>query len=93
MFPGSSRADVVVCNLLVAHRAGYGLYTALLPYGARHREGRKVFFGHINPRNAPVLHAVQEEKVAQFVARLAADPASFLQHIHWSVSSPCLLSS
>ncbi|EPS93495.1 hypothetical protein FOMPIDRAFT_1039072 [Fomitopsis schrenkii] len=72
---------------MVGDLGGYGLYTALLPYGPRHREGRKIFFSHVNPRNALVLHEIQEDKVAQFVSRLAAEPASFLQHIHWLVSS------
>lgn len=77
----------------MATRGGYGLYTALLPYGPRHREGRKIFFSHVNPRNALVLHEIQEDKVAQFVSRLAAEPASFLQHIHWYVCTATLWSA
>ena len=76
--------------MVTTGRAGYGVYTAMLPSGPQHREGRKIFFGHINPRNAPALHAVQEDKVAQFAVRLAAEPANFLQHIHWCVHDACV---
>jgi len=67
--------------------AGYGQYVAMFPYGPRHREGRKLFLGTLNPRNAPRLQAVQEETVASFVAKLAEDPSNFLLHIRWLVAS------
>ncbi|KAH9927567.1 cytochrome P450 [Fomitopsis serialis] len=70
--------------------AGFGQYMAMFPYGRRHREGRKLFLGTLNPRNAPRLQAIQEETVAPFVANLAEDPSNFLLHIRWLVASVVL---
>lgn len=64
-------------------RAGYDKYTGMLPYGPRHREGRKLILGTLNSRNAQHLHAIQEAKVALFVSKLSSDPSNFLLHIKW----------
>lgn len=61
-------------------------YTALLPYGHRLREGRKLMLGAVNPRKAAELHVIQEAKTADFVSRLAREPSEFRAHIRWFVS-------
>ncbi|KAH9925322.1 cytochrome P450 [Fomitopsis serialis] len=67
--------------------AGFGKYTAMLPYGQRHREGRKLILGTVNARKAPELHAIQEAKAADFVSRLTRNPSEFRPHLRWLLAS------
>ena len=68
------------------YRAGLNRYVAMLPYGHRLRQGRKLLLGAINPRVAPELHVVQEEKTAIFISKLAREPSDFRAHIRWCVA-------
>ncbi|KAI0736491.1 cytochrome P450 [Fomitopsis betulina] len=70
--------------------AGLDRYPALLPYGHRLREGRKLMLGAVNPRKAAELHVIQEAKTAEFVIRLAREPSEFRAHIHWLVTAIAL---
>ena len=69
------------------YRAGMDRFVALLPYGHRLREGRKLILGTVNTRRASELHAVQEAKTADFISRLAREPSEFRAHIRWCVFS------
>ena len=65
------------------NRAGLDKYTFLLPQGDRHREGRKLMQGLLNPRKVPELHTLQEVKAAEFASRLARLPTEFRGHVRW----------
>lgn len=60
---------------------------AFAPYGARHREGRKLITGALSPHKTPELHAVQEAKTSVLISRLTEAPAEFWTHIRWYVKS------
>ncbi|KAH9830993.1 cytochrome P450, partial [Rhodofomes roseus] len=89
-------SDLLDKNLIYSDRpvipmagelAGFDQYTALLPYGPRHREGRKLILGTLNTRKTQDLHAVQEAKAVEFVSRLSRTPSEFQTHIQWLMAS------
>ncbi|KAH9925318.1 cytochrome P450 [Fomitopsis serialis] len=65
-------------------------FTALAPYGQRHREGRKLILGAISTRKAPELHIIEESQMADFISRLARSPSELRSHIRWLVASTVL---
>ncbi|EPT01788.1 CyP450 monooxygenase [Fomitopsis schrenkii] len=67
--------------------AGFRKYTAFMPYCHRHREGRKLILGELNARKLPSLQAVQEEKTAEFLSRMAQTPSDFRGHVRWLVAA------
>ncbi|KAH9925313.1 cytochrome P450 [Fomitopsis serialis] len=67
--------------------AGMEQFTAMAPYGQRHREGRKLILGAINTLKAPELHIIEESKTADFISRLARSPFELRSHIRWVVAS------
>ncbi|KAH9925317.1 cytochrome P450 [Fomitopsis serialis] len=69
--------------------AGFQDYTALLPYGPQHREGRKLILGVLNTRRAEDLHAIEEAKAVEFVSRLARAPSELQTHIQWLMANSC----
>ncbi|TFY57775.1 hypothetical protein EVJ58_g6821 [Rhodofomes roseus] len=72
---------------MVGELAGFGQYTAMLPYGPHHREGRKLLLGAFTPRNIPHLQEVQKEMITPFIARLTEDPSNFALYIRLLVAS------
>ena len=71
----------VAHNSLIS--AGLDKYTALLPHGSRHREGRKMMQGLLNPRKVPELQGIQEAKAVEFTSRLAGNPTDLREHVRW----------
>ncbi|KAH9925312.1 cytochrome P450 [Fomitopsis serialis] len=67
--------------------AGMEQFTALAPYGQRHREGRKLILSAVSTRKTPGLHIIEESKTADFISRLARSPSELRSHIRWVVAS------
>ncbi|CCM01268.1 uncharacterized protein FIBRA_03317 [Fibroporia radiculosa] len=72
---------------MLGEMMGYNQLIPLSPYGAHHRDCRKLLVSGLSPRNEPEYNMVQAAKTLEYLPKILADSKRFRSHIRCLVAS------
>ncbi|KAJ7659531.1 putative monooxygenase [Mycena rosella] len=82
----SDRPNFTMANL-VTHSSGYGEAFAILPYGDKWRQQRKIVAQEFGPGAVHRYHPLQEEESRKLIHGIVDDPNSFARQIQLRVGA------